>query len=810
MQEQAHQQPPSHEEWQKISALFEQVLEMPVTEREAFLDTACTDNAALRSELDSLLAAHEEEDTFLDQMDASSAVALLHDAHPRHAQTYGAYQVVREIGRGGMGKVYLAERTDGQFSQEVALKVVKAGLDTAGISQRFLQERQILARLQHPNIARLLDGGLGASGDPYFVMEFIDGQPLLVYCDAQQLSLDARLQLFVKVCEAVQYAHQNLVVHRDLKPGNILVTNEGEVKLLDFGIAKLIEAGEMDIPELHTETGFKAMTPEYASPEQVRAEAVTTATDVYALGVILYEMLVGCRPYHFDRRSMQEVVQAICIDEPVRPLRALDDASLQLHTPEHIAAKRDLSLPRLRRALKGDIEAILLKALQKDPKDRYATVQALREDLERYLGRLPVESRAGSLGYVFAKFIRRHRLAVAGMSLFVLCLAIFSVVLGMQANRLADERDRSQREAEKALAVSNFLESIFESTRATVGNSNDPVTAQELLKSGVDRVNADFVDNPEVQAMLLQVLGRTHLSMNFYEDGKQLLEKALAMSIALNGEESLETVQNKMLLAAALRSLGVPGWQDASRTLFEEALATQRNLGDDEAHIAHTLLQLGVHLHAIGDQEAVQETAREALARWPQKQDFSDPEVINRIFEMATLQRYAGETEVAESLYTNVINNVDPLTEALQYQLSLAHTYMASLYFTLRRDKQEKLFHYEQAYELIKDSPNVAYSDFIDKQSSYAVSLAENGETGKAIVFLEESVAYWQNLDETSKEAYDEQERVLGLAAAEGQLQKAYRLAGKYADAERVLKNSIARLQRVSRRKSLSASYCRN
>ncbi|MEM8484116.1 MAG: serine/threonine-protein kinase [Bacteroidota bacterium] len=461
MQDPAHNKAPSREQWQAVEQLFLKALELPTDKRAAFLDDACVADTTLREELDSLLAAHDEQHGFLDEMDASSAVALMHDMQPEAARTYGAYQVVREIGRGGMGKVYLAERRDGQFSQQVALKVVKGGLDTAGISQRFLQERQILAQLQHPNIARLLDGGLSTAGDPYFVMEYIDGQPLLMYCDAQRLSVDARIRLFVKVCEAVQYAHQNLIVHRDLKPGNILVTPAGDVKLLDFGIAKLIADGEMEAPEPLTETGFKAMTPEYASPEQVRAEVITTATDVYALGVILYEMLVGCRPYQFDRRSMQEVVQAICINEPARPLRALDLPALNLHPVPQIAANRGLSMPRLQRTLKGDVEAILLKALQKESSARYATVQAIREDLERYLARLPVKSRAGSLGYVFNKFIRRHRFAVAGLGLFILCLAVFSIVLGVQANRLAAERDRSQREAEKAVAVADFLESIL-------------------------------------------------------------------------------------------------------------------------------------------------------------------------------------------------------------------------------------------------------------------------------------------------------------------------------------------------------------
>ncbi|MEM8484117.1 MAG: hypothetical protein AAF564_01150 [Bacteroidota bacterium] len=323
------------------------------------------------------------------------------------------------------------------------------------------------------------------------------------------------------------------------------------------------------------------------------------------------------------------------------------------------------------------------------------------------------------------------------------------------------------------------------------------MTAQELLKSGVDRVKSDFSANPEVQAMLLQVLGRTHLSMSFFEDGRQLLEEALAMSIAQQGHESLETVQNKMLLSSVLRTLGTPGWKEEARRLYEEALATQRRLGDKEENIANTLLYLGVHLHAIGDKESVKATAQEALALWGRTQDYTNPDVIKRTFEMASLQRYAGESAVAESLYADVITRVEPTTEVLQYRLSQAHTYLASLYFTLRRDNAEKLFHYEQAYELIKDLPDVAYDDFVDKQNSYAVALAENGQTEKAIALLNKSISYWQNLDETSQEAYEDRERAFGLAQAEGYLQKAYRLAGDYAQAEQVLKKSLGRIRAI-------------
>ena len=411
----------SPERWQRIDGLFDEALDLPPAERGPFLDRSCAGEPDVREELEALLDACERASDFLGQPPhtlAGEVVGPLFgtaeaETHLAPGQAVGPYRIVEPIGRGGMGVVYLAERADGHFRKRVALKVVKRGMDTDEIVGRFRHERQILARLEHPNVARLLDGGVTEDGRPYFVMECVDGEPLDAYCDRLRLSVRERLKRFMDVLEAVAYAHRNLVVHRDLKPSNILVTQKGEVKLLDFGIAKLLnpaEAGRLDtdgaaqtvpLTEAHT----RRLTPDYAAPEQVRGEPPTTATDVYALGVILYALLAGRRPYDFPTGMLSEIERTICERVPRRPSTApfhphpartsADDASL---TPEAIAEQRATLPKKLRRTLAGDLDAIVLKALRKEPERRYASAADLLDDLRRYAQR---QDRPRPPGYVY-------------------------------------------------------------------------------------------------------------------------------------------------------------------------------------------------------------------------------------------------------------------------------------------------------------------------------------------------------------------------------------------------------------------------
>ncbi len=416
-------------QWQQIEKIFYSAMELPPGERDDFVGQACAGDEELRQEVRALLAANRDAASFLD-----SPVAM-----PPHSGTLsptlvmpqaisnstsaaesgirvGHYRMLREIGRGGMGAVWLAEHADGQFRQQVAIKLLHAGAENEEISRRFRHERQILASLDHPNIARLLDGGTTEDGRPYFVMEHIEGLPIDEYCRQHQLSVDDRLRLFRQVCAAVHYAHQNLVIHRDLKPSNIVVTADGAPKLLDFGIAKLLQP---DLAQSYdTLSGVTPMTPAYASPEQVRGEKLTTASDVYSLGVVLYELLTGRSPYRLKANTFGELMRAMVEQEPERPSTAItrkDD--------EPSAAPVTIEPPdKLRRRLAGDIDSIALMALHKEPGTRYSSVEQFCEDIRRYLEGLSTIARKGTFGYRAAKYLRRNRIPVAAAALVLLTL----------------------------------------------------------------------------------------------------------------------------------------------------------------------------------------------------------------------------------------------------------------------------------------------------------------------------------------------------------------------------------------------------
>jgi serine/threonine-protein kinase len=488
------------ERWAEVDRLFAAALERPAAERDRFLEIACP--AELRPAVSRLLAADAASGGFLERPVARLLGETASEA-PAPGRRLGPYRLLREIGTGGMGTVYLAVRDDAQYERQVAVKVLRAGLADPAARHRFLAERQILARLEHPAIARLYDGGTTADGRPYLVMEWIDGLPLTGYCDQNRLSIEARLSLFLQVAAAVQHAHQNLLVHRDLKPGNILVTAEGEPRLIDFGIAKQLapEGGDGNL----TRTGLRLLTPSYASPEQVRGEAITTASDVYSLGVLLYELLAGRSPYRVEPGLLHEVERAICEEEPERPSQALLRSPAAGPTAEAIAAARGMRPAALRRRLAGDLDNVVLMALRKEPGRRYGSAAQLAADLERHLGDLPVLARPDTLAYRGRKFVQRHRAAVAAAGLSLLVLAGFVVSLAAQGRRLARERD-------KARYALSFLVDVFEDAdpHKTAGAA---LTAREILARGAARAAGELSRPPEVQAAALDAIGQLGLGL---------------------------------------------------------------------------------------------------------------------------------------------------------------------------------------------------------------------------------------------------------------------------------------------------------
>jgi len=429
------------EQWAQVKEGFHAATELPPAERAAFVRQHCNGDAEMLRELQLLLESHDEAEHFIEQPALASASEIFStETGSRVGQSIGHYRVVREIGRGGMGVVLLAVRDDDQFKKHVAIKLLRRGMDTEDILRRFRNERQILASLEHPHIARLIDGGMTEDGLPYFVLEYVEGEPLDKYCDEHRLTTPDRLQIFSKVCAAVQYAHQNLIVHRDLKPSNILVTSAGEPKLLDFGIAKLLNPELTTYTISPTATMARLMTPDYASPEQIRGRTITTASDVYSLGVVLYRLLTGHAPYHFVDSSPQEIERLVCDTAPEKPSTAVSRVE-ELTTgkgvtrisPESVSKARQEQPDALRRRLRGDLDNIVLRALRKEPERRYSSAAQLSDDIHRYLDGLPVTARPNTFGYRASKFVARNQVGVAAAAVVVLAVVAGLVGMAWQA-----------------------------------------------------------------------------------------------------------------------------------------------------------------------------------------------------------------------------------------------------------------------------------------------------------------------------------------------------------------------------------------
>ena len=589
------------ERWTRLQQLFAELREVPPHERARGLAELERTDAALASDLRSLLDA----DSSSGPMDSlaghlSSVSTVLAGALPV-PDRIGAYRVIRELGRGGMGEVYLAERADGHFEQRVAIKLIDESRTDDPLHRRFLAERQILANLVHPNIARLLDGGVVEDGRPYLVMEYVDGQPITDWCDQRRLSLRSRLALFCDVCAAVQHAHQKLVIHRDIKPSNILVASDGRVHLLDFGIAELIAPAGRAPDASHHEP--RALTPEYASPEQVRGEPLTTATDVYSLGVLLYVLVTGRHPYALGRASLAELADMISNRHPDAP-------SLRAERGDVDATPRDMSPEQLARALRGDIDGIVARAMHKNPAERYASVDALRDDLERHLAGHPVTAHRGGLPYHAGKFVRRHKIAVAATSLMfsgLLVMLTAAVVQGRRANR---ERIRAEQALAQSEGIAAFMLELFRSGGADDTASADGLTASDLLRRGAERANA-LSDQPLVQARLLDVVGQMSLHLGQLDDAQEHLQHAVAIGRHAGSAARAELAASLIHLAWVYRARNE---RERASTLVAEALdIREATLGDRHPDVADALYELG-WLTGGAEQERLY---RQALAIFP-------------------------------------------------------------------------------------------------------------------------------------------------------------------------------------------------
>jgi len=617
----------ARDRWESIAPLLERALDLSDAERSAWLETLRAESPSLADDLEALLAlrADADRDRFLERAPPLPPASLA-------GQTVGAYTLEELIGQGGMGAVWLARRSDGRFEGRAAVKLLNLSLVGRAGEERFRREGTILARLTHPHIARLIDAGVSRGGQPYLVLEHVAGEPIDRFCAAHELGIEERLRLFLSVLEAVAHAHANLIVHRDIKPSNVLVSDDGRVKLLDFGIAKLLqdETAGGEVTAL-TRDGGSALTLEYAAPEQVTGGAVTTATDVYALGILLYVLLSGRHPAEHALGSPAGLVKAIVEAEPSRVSES---------------APQDR-----RRILRGDLDTIVAKALKKNRDERYGSVSALADDLRRFLEKKPIAARRDTLRYRTTKFVRRHAWGVAVTGAVALLLA---GLVGFYTARLARERDRARLEAQKATQVSELLTGLLSGADPFASHEVKEPTLRSLLDAGAERFQKELANQPEVQVEMLSLLGQIYHRLDLDDKARPLLDQALATGRRTLGSENL-------LVAKALNELGVllreRADYSAAEASLRESLALRRKLlGADHGDVAVTLVELAAVYENEGHDEKAEPLLRESIAiRRKVVGEDAEHELAVSLNDLAHILRRRGDLAGAETLFRQAL-----------------------------------------------------------------------------------------------------------------------------------------------------------
>ena len=640
------------EEWSRLSAAFDELCDLEPAPREARLNDLDTKDPSLAAVLRAMLAVDatphgplgegplELGGTELVGDLAGGQAPATAGPEVAAATRLGPWRLLERLGEGGMGEVWAAERADGAFEQQVAIKLMRRGLETEGLLRRFLRERQILARLVHPGIARMLDAGSTHDGRPYFVMERVAGEPITTWAQARGLTLEARLRLVLAICEAVGFAHRNLVVHRDLKPSNVLVSESGEVKLLDFGIAKLLEREE-EGTQL-TELEGRLLTPSYAAPEQIRGETVTTATDVYALGVLLYELLTGRLPHQRESVAISALAAQVERETVERPSTAVRAAG-------EVGAVGGFEPAKLARRLSGDLDTIVLTALRREPERRYASVEKLAEDLRRYLTGQPVSARPDTFGYRAGKLLRRHALASTALALAVLAIGLLTA---FYAVRLAHERDRARLEAAKAQQASAFLASLFELSNLD-RTKGVKLSLRDVVDRGAATLSSELTEQPDVAATMMELIGTVYRQLGVYEQAQPLLERALRIR-----QQSLGTQHPDV--AASLHKLGVllqaRGNYAAARSYYQRSVDTYAAaLGPDHPDGVWPLRSLAGLLYSAGDYAAAQPLYERALAVREAAYGPEHPEVADSAMDLANDLYHRRQYVAAERLYRRAV-----------------------------------------------------------------------------------------------------------------------------------------------------------
>lgn len=775
--------------WRRAEALFGEIADLPAERRAARLDQACGDDNALRDLVETLLEGDRLEDRVAPALERAAADVGVDQESVWLGRAVGAYTLTGKIAAGGMGVVYRGRRSDASYDQEVAVKLLTSSLVTGELRRRLLVERQILANLNHPNICRLLDGGETDEGVPFLVMELIEGEPITEWCDHQGLGVRERVALGRQVCEAVQFAHRNLVVHRDIKPGNILVTADGVPKLLDFGIAKLLDpvadSGHTTV------AGFRMLSPRYASPEQVLGGAVTTASDTYSLGLLLFEMLCGSDPFGRDESSETGGRMPMPdFEHPARPTRRLaqrDDA-------ESIARRRDATVAGLARSLKGDLETILAKALRNEPERRYQTARELADELDRYLDARPVLARPPTAGYLVSRFWRRHK----GASIAA-AVAVFAMLAGTTAATVgfiqARESERvAAAEARNAEAISGFLLSLFEESDPEV-SVGEPRSVRELLDIGMERADRELAASPLALASVKETMSEVYKSLSEFDVAQRLNEEAYALVLEHTPDDSdaqvrlmgdigdlariredltearrwLEQARDLHLasggpetraLASVLNNLALvlesEGEHDAALALMKESLAVrQRLFVAPNDQISVSLHNIGWLLSRNGDLDEAERYLREAIAMREAVWGEFHPRVALTTVILSRVQKAKGDWEAAERSAHRALEINRAVFEPGHRDIPLALFELAAVKEGVGElAAANELYRETLALDIEANGPrsfDAAYS-----MKTYARTLVDLGRPDEAIPLFEEALSIFRESGRnTLRPAYD-------------------------------------------------------
>ncbi len=813
-------------DWKNVKEIFLAATERPFDERATFIAEKCGEDTELLNEVQSLLASHNSDTQFIEKPAVNLSSILSNGATNGAGKTLGKYKIVMEIGRGGMGAVFLAERDDGEFSQQVAIKVLGQALPDSEIVRYFKREREILASLNHPFIARLLDGGVTPDGLPFFVMEYVEGVSVLEFATRENLSINERLHLFTQICEAVGFAHRNFIVHRDIKPNNILVTNDGTPKLLDFGLAKMINPNIAKTDILQPDTAFLAMTPAYASPEQMRGKPITTASDIYSLGIVLFELLTNERPYQFDTDNLAEIVRVVCETEPTRPSSRLRPKS-KVQNPK--SEKQDLN-PKSKiqnpKSLQGDIDNIVLMALRKEPLRRYQTAEQFAEDIKRHLNSLPVVARQNNFKYRASKFVKRNTIGVLAATL------IFLSLIGGIAATLWQSR-QTQKEKEKAESINVFLGRMLKYSNPiykSLQKGGQAATINDVLDEAADRLKQGEFDNqPEVKAELLHTVAASYAGQGKLALARELLQEYVDLTTKLYNEDHPKRIESLSVLATLIFSTGemngseklyrqvLPRLRDEqikgnikaeiladglnnfaylrrtqgdsheAEMLFRESLALNLQMSVDEANFTNGVTQ-SVLASTLADQgrfdEALQ-TAREGVEEQRRSGFAKTPTFA---FNLTVLSGFLTE----KSEFAEADADLREAEDIFRKNLSQSNLWLGdnlrnqAISFYFQGKYSEAIQKADETLKIYEESFGKHYDHYPTTLMIKGLSLAKIGQTNEAENLLREALKL--RTDSLPKEHF-------WVAIAESALGECLMIEKKYAEAEPLLRESYESLK---------------